>query len=698
MVSENALPAEPEFERLFADIAPGLHDWVLQDIIEWVRYIYERLVMFFNYYWTQFTALLSNVRNWILEQATNAITNWWHGLQFTFFWIKDTVFDILNRVTTIASEVYHNVSQALEGMVNRITSYIGPFFSQLGTQLGSWFSQVWTWISTTVSQLANTVWGWVQETWSRISTFFGDLWARVADWFDKLWQKLTEVWGDINSWISNLWAGIKNIPGLVLAGLEDVAGKIGDKLTGWLEKDIEEALKKMEEAAESEQPLTGSPFWAVLAEWLMALLPLLIPVIKKWLPRLFVAGGILALEKTGKLEDLVEKFITPAFVGVITHFEGLGPMAPQPGGSIAIPITKVLTTTIAGLSAFVLAGGVMGLFKQGGLGVVSAMLYDLTNFRTLTAAFMTAFAGVYIAQPMKYYYQDIARPLLPQLGDMREIAKDYGFAKGPRAGYDPIPLDQVEGMWAEGKENFRDVAKYHGLGDKWLDDLYDDSFTPPRYFPLKAMADAGIWDEEFYTSQLMKSGYTPPMIKGMLSMLQKMSLGEIKGVMLPLAITRFREGFSDVADLKTELGALGLPESKIDLYIFAAQLSYQTDYASDMLAAYRTQFRKDMITEDDFRKLLKGLGINPLKVEGYVLRENASKFKPPKVTKVPKVIPEYLTDEGQLRVNTAKEAFRRDLSSAAELEAELVKLEMPPDLAEAYTEFEIIRKTKPPTA
>lgn len=698
MVSDSAQPAEPEFQRLFADIEPGLHDWVLEDIIEWVRYIYERIQEFFNYYWSQFTGLLANVRNWILEEASRAIQSWWAGLQFTFFWIKDTVFNIWNSVSTIAQQVYQTVSQALEGVVYRITSYIGPFFSQFGTQLGSWFNQAWTWISTSVSNLAQTVWGWIQETWSQISAWSSNLWTNISDWFGKLWVKILEMWGDVTQWFGKLWDNVKDIPGLVLAGLEDVASKLGDKLTGWLEKDIEEAVKKMEGAAESGEPLAGSPFWAVLAEWVIALLPLLWTALRRWLPRLALFGGILAMEKTGALENLVEKFITPAFEDLIKHFESLGPMAPQPGSSLAIPITKTLTTTIAGLATFVLAGGVMGLFKQTGLGVVSAMIYDLTNFRTLTAAFMTAFAGVYIAQPMKYYYQDIARPMLPQLGDMREIAKDYGFAKGPRAGYDPIPLADVGRMWGEGKEAFRLAARFHGIGDKWLDDLYEDSFTPPRYFPLRAMADAGIYDEEFFVSQLMKSGYTPPMVRMMLDMLRKMSLGEIKGVMLPLAITRFREGFSDVEKLKTELQSLGLPDSKIDLYVFAAQLSYQTDYASDMLTAYRTQYRKDMISEADFRQLLQGLGINLLRIEGYILREKAGKYKAPKTTKAPEQVPEYLTDDGQIRVNTAKEAFRRNLSSAAELEAKLIELEMPPDLAESMVQYEIIRKTPPPAA
>ncbi len=695
MVSDNALPAEPEFERLFGDISPGLHDWVLEDIIEWVRYIYDRIREFFNYYWTQFTGLLANIRNWILEQATNAIRSWWAGLQFTFYWIKDTVYNIWTSVSTIAHQVYQTVSQALEGAVQRITSFIGPFFSQLATSIGTWFSQVWIWISTSVTNLAQTTWGWIQETWSKVSSFFGDLWARVADWFNKLWQHLGDIWGHISDWFKNLWTGIKDIPGLVLAGLEDVAKTIGDKLTDWLEKDIGKAVEEMEGAAEADQPLTHSPFWALLARWALALLPLLWQALKRWLPRLAVFGGILGLEATGTLEDLVGKFITPAFEDVIRHFEALGPMAPTSAGTMSVSLTKTLTTTIAGLATFVLAGGVMGFFKQTGLGVISAMLYDLTNFRQLTGAFMSTFASVYISQPIKYYYQDIARPFLPDLRGLCDIARDYGLSTGPNAGYEPIPLSMVGKMWGEGKEQFRLLARFHGLPDEWLVKIYEDSFTPPRYFPLRAMADAGIYDEEFFVSQLMKSGYTPPMVRAMLDMLRKMSLGEIKGVMLPLAINRFKEGFSDEVQLRQELEALGLPESKMDLYVFAAQLSYMTDYASDLLAAYKTQYSKGMIDQATFAAKLRGLGIKPDRVAAYVIRADAAKYKAPKVKPAPEEIPEYLTDDGQVRVNTAKLAYRRGVATAQELEAQLVSLQVPLDLADAMVQYEIINKTPP---
>jgi len=692
MASEYALPAEPEFERLFADLYPGLHDWVLQDIIEWVRYIYERVQQFFAYYWSQFTNFLTNVWNWIYERASQAILNWWYGIKDTFFWIRDKVYEIWNQVGTIGSEVYQNVSHALEGIVNRITAYIGPLFSQLWANLSSWFNQVWQWIATHVSQLAQTIWGWIQETWSRTSTFFADLWQRIADWFNSLWQKIVEVWGDITGWFGKLWEGLQDIPEKVGNFLASELVKVGEKLTGWLEKDLHEAIKEMEGAESIEEVARGSPFWGLLAVWMARLLPLIWVAFKAWAPRLALFGGILALEKTGKLEDLVEKYVTPAFVSILDHFEAMGPMAPQPGGDIAIPLTKVLTTTITGLATFVLAGGVIGIFKQMGLGVVSAMIYDLVSFRTLTAAFMTSLAAVYIAEPVKYYYQSLARPYLPALGHALSLAGEYALVPQAKIGPGSVTIGDLEWVNAKNREEFLNIIKYLGYSDEWGNKLYELADSPAKYFSLRAMADSGFWDEGYYISELLNSGYNIATVKNMVDMFRRFSLGEVKGVMLPLALTRYREGFTDEATLRTELSFLGLPEPKHELWVFAANLSYQSDYASDMLASYRDMYKKDMIDEADFRGLLRGLGIRSEKVEGYVMRANASKFKPPKVK--PRVA-YYATDEGEIKLRTAKEEFRRDIITAEQLYTQLVDLEMEVTMAKAIVDNEVLLKEIP---
>jgi len=697
MAEENVLPAEPEFERLFADIYPGLHDWVLQDIIEWVRYIYERTQMFFSYYWSQFLNLLSNVRNWILEQATNAIQSWWYGIQYTFYWIKDTVYNIWNRVATIATEVYHQVSQALEGMVNRITAYIGPFFSQLGTAISSWFSQVWTWISTNVSQLSQTIWGWIQETWSRISAFFASLGEKIGNWFAWLWEKLVAWWNSLGPWFSDLRERIDKVAGQVLAGLDAWAKSAWSSITEWLEKDAHDSVIALDKGSPWPTEEHGSPF---MESFWRAGSSALSFGSRNFINNFSAVTPESLASSPGWMENIHKWFaeiFTKPLHAISDIFESIGHTSPRPATDIIPKIAMAGVVLFSGLAAFTIGGELVSFFKHLGLGHVSAMLYDMVNYKVLTASLVTSLSLVYISTPVRYYYQELARPYFPDLGHALSLAGEYAFVTPAKSGAAVVTREALEGINQENKKAFMDVSRYQGFSDEWLDKLYELADSPAKYFALRGMADSGFWDEGYFIMELMNSGYNVPTIKNMLDMFRRYSLGEVKGVMLPVAMTRFREGFSNEEDLKTELRSLGLPEPKLDLYVFAANLSYQTDYASDLLAAYRTQFRKDMITEANFRQLLHGLGLNSVRVEGYVIRDNATKYKPPKVTKVPKVVPEYLTDEGQLRVNTAKEAFRRGLTTAAELEAELVNLEMPPDLAEAYAQFEIIRKTPPPT-
>ena len=695
--NELTLPAEPEFERQFADLYPGLDDWVLESIIEWIRDLGDRIGRCFNYYIGYIVNYIFQIRDWILERATMAIQNWWYGIQYTFFWIRDKVYEIWNRVATIASEVYHNVSQALEGLYHRITSYIGPFFSQLGTTISSWFSKVWQWISTHVAQLAQTIWGWIQETWSRISTFKSQLWTKLSDWFNWLWKQLVKWWNSLGPWFSDLRERIDKVAGQVVAGLEDWGKSIWAKITDWLEKDAHESVTALEKDSPWPTEEHGSPF---LENFWRACSSALSFGSRNFINNFStVTPESLALSP-GWMENIhrwFEEIFTKPLNAISDIFESIGHSSPRPATDIIPKIGLAGLVLFGGLAAFTIGGELVSFFKHLGLGHVSAMLYDMVNYKVLTASLVTALSMVYISTPVRYFYQEKARPYFPDLGHALSLAGEYAFVTPAKSGAARVTLDALDGINQENKQAFIDVARYQGFSDEWLDKLYELADSPAKYFAMRGMADSGFWDEGYFIMELMNSGYNVPTIKNMVDMFRRYSLGEVKGVMLPVAMTRFKKGFSTEDDLKTELKALGLPEPKIPLYIFAANLSYQTDYASDMLTAYRTQFRKDMITEADFRQLLAGLGINSMRIEGYVLRENASKYKPPKVTKAPTPVPEYLTDEGQLRVNTAKEAFRRGLSTAAELEAELVKLEMPPDLAEAYTEFEIIRKTPPPT-
>jgi hypothetical protein len=167
----------------------------------------------------------------------------------------------------------------------------------------------------------------------------------------------------------------------------------------------------------------------------------------------------------------------------------------------------------------------------------------------LTGAFMTSLAAVYIAEPVKYYYQSLARPYLPQLGQALSMAGEYALVPQAKIGPGSVTVGDLEWVNAENRKEFLNITKYLGYSDEWGNKLYELADSPAKYFSLRAMADSGFWDEGYYVSELLNSGYNIATVKNMVDMFRRFSLGEVKGVMLPLALTRFREGFSDVEDL-----------------------------------------------------------------------------------------------------------------------------------------------------
>jgi hypothetical protein len=670
---EDTIPQPEEILFPFQDQYPEIQDWILDDIIQWIEDLGNRVYNWFTNLLSQIISYFYSVRDYIISSLSSLVNNVWINLQSQFFGLSNYLSNIWNKLYSIGSEIVSSVSQYISQIISYIQNSICPFLNQILSNIGQMATQVYNTITSNLGQFAQSFLSWIQQIGSSIQGGLSWLWDNITGWFNSMIASIKDVWGNTSEWLKNTWDQIIQIPEKVGNFLASELDKIGDKLKEWLEKDVQDAVEHLEGAETEDQILKGSPFWAVLVRVLAYIGPILLALLKKWGPRIAIFGGILALEKTGKLEDLVEEYVTPAFQETLRSFESLGPIGPLPGGQIVTSITKAITATMTGLSMFVLAGGFMGLFKQVGLGTVAAMLYDVTNFRTLTASFMTALATVYIIRPVTYYYNNIARPNIPREGDVMRLAGEYAIDKA----------------------TFMELMGYHGYPEYWADRLYELADTPARYFALRAIADTGYWDEDFFEFELKNSGYNERTIPILKDMLRRYSKGEAKGYGITTVMKRYREGIIGEDQFKSELEILGIPEEKHSLFKFVADLDYQYDFASDMIAAYREQVRRGMIDTGTFRQQLIGLGIRPDKVEAYVLREEARMFKPPKVKPTPEPVPYYLTDEGSIKMKAEIEAFRRNLIDASELYARLINLQMEPGLAEAYVDYENIKKTKP---
>lgn len=100
----------------------------------------------------------------------------------------------------------------------------------------------------------------------------------------------------------------------------------------------------------------------------------------------------------------------------------------------------------------------------------------------------------------------------------------------------------------------------------------------------------------------------------------------LKGSYAATAIRAYKEGFYTHDQLTSTLETLSYQPIEIDQLTIRGNLEYQLDFALDLLGAYRDAYKKDIITEDQFRQALLGLGMIPDRVDGWVFRENIRKF------------------------------------------------------------------------
>jgi len=91
-----------------------------------------------------------------------------------------------------------------------------------------------------------------------------------------------------------------------------------------------------------------------------------------------------------------------------------------------------------------------------------------------------------------------------------------------------------------------------------------------------------------------------------------------------------KEGFRSDDELSATLKGFGFSDSVTNLMVAKDKLDYEYDYKMDLRAAYRDGFKKDLLTEGEFRTCLAGIGMVDERIGGEVLRETMRKT--PKVT------------------------------------------------------------------
>jgi hypothetical protein len=157
-------------------------------------------------------------------------------------------------------------------------------------------------------------------------------------------------------------------------------------------------------------------------------------------------------------------------------------------------------------------------------------------------------------------------------------------------------------------------------------------------------------------------------------------------------VTRYREGWIDDEQFAAEMSMLGYSQREIDRYAVEADLRFDLDWKTDLLALLKRQLEVDEISADEYLDQLETLGMEGDRAQTHLARVIAG-LRPriPIVEALPP-LPRYLTPTGRVEVRIVVESFRSAQITRSELIARLASLDMPDDLVIATADLEQIRR------
>lgn len=649
-------------------IVEPICDWI-DSAVEWVA---DKLEVFIN--WV--VGGVSTVVNWIFDTASN-IWTWvvdiYHDVRDWAMNAWDTIYLATRTATTRIWDWISSVGDVVMDWVTdtaiNLWDWITESISNLWTNISNWFTNLWDNISTAFYNFGQGVWEWIQSIPEAIGDFFSDLWENIATAFENIKTWFTETLVDTMQGWWDWFIGKLFDFGSWIGGLFEAAWN-------WINRDVP----------------GSSPWWegvleTVLGKWIEILM---------WVPSkvtpvvvdVFSTVVIEALRPIGEVFNNVAEVFMDAIDGFVA---ALGPTNPDVAGTAARSLASVGMTAIAGLAGMTLASSWLKPLGGAGMGQIAAMIYDMTNFKVITGAAITALTIAAIRTPMTYHYNEVFRPNLISERDFMELMSRRAFTE-PETLQNPDLVTAVRGLPAGGGQGYEmQYIGYRGYPDQYYGIFKELANTPLRYFPLAGIARTGFFDETWFKEALARSGYSKTAKDALLVMYQKMRDEVLQGSMSGAAVTRFKEGFDTEEQFHGNMTLLGYSDDQFAKYLVAAEMDYATDYARDLLTAYRDTLRQGKIDIDTYRQRLLGLGIVPERVEGYVLREVA-RLKPEEaLTPIGPPGEVYLTDTGKVQVDTIRRRRRKLLISRGDEVVALVALGTAQKYAEAIADNDDVR-------
>ena len=581
-----------------------------------------------------FQAIIGSISSGVASVITSlglSISGVLNSLTNGIIGITGAIGGIVGSVTTAVS---NSVSQVITSVANSISTVITTLTGSITNVLnavGNVTGYIITAISGAVSQISQTV----VSTISAISTQIQTSFTWITDWLGVQIPKI------LGTWFDTFVGKILDFPMWI--------GKLFDAVGAWITHDVP----------------GHSPWWHFGLDTLFSWIKDNVFGFFNYFFADPVHNTIYGLNTSfAFLGDFFGSVIDGMMNAVISFTSNVGPGDPSMALTHVSSIGKVAMASLTALAAMTLTGEVVGFWKHIGLGNISAIFYDMSNYKLITAGMMGALVGASIRTPLGLYFSNKFRQNIPSIRELQEMYTDESLT------------DAQFSQW----------MGYHGIADSWHDKYKDIAYRAMSPYQLKVAATDGSFDEGIFSRELTHAGFRPE-IKGMLmDSFRKASLVNLKVTAVTSDTYRFKKGFTDEDQFVNELKILQVGDAMIPAYLAATKLDYASDYLTDLETAYQNAVRAGQIGVDDYRQDLLNLGIVPERVEGKVFIEQA-RIKPiGAISPVSGAKAVYLTDAGKLIIDTTRRKRRKNIITRDQELAAFSDIGMPVDLAAAYAD------------
>uniref|UniRef100_A0A6M3XSW2 Uncharacterized protein n=1 Tax=viral metagenome TaxID=1070528 RepID=A0A6M3XSW2_9ZZZZ len=678
-------------EFISASILSGPGNAIWDDIFDWIANAVSSIV-------SSVTDYVGRAVDWIVDGVKTAVGYIVSPLETALEWVKgrlgavwDRLVDTYQAVRDWIGDAYNTVRSAVSSAIGTVESWISSGVGQVRSWISVEVGRVLPWLQAAIASLSSTISAWFGETWSRVAAAGADITRNLAGWVAGIRTDLSTfistITGQVSTsfdWLST-WMSENIVKPMdawwdrFLGNIFDFGAWVGelfDAIWGWLSEDIPGSSPRWEGIADAVGDWFYYWFGWYAEQWVKDPAKQAFRVLESGL---------------GWLGDIFNSITTTFMEALEAFVAGLGPTNPDIAADNYKSLASVGMTTLAGLAGMTLASSWMKPLGGAGMGQIAAMIYDMTNYKVITGAAVTALTAAAVRTPLTYHFNEIFRPYLLDRRDFMELMSRKAF-RAPEALQNPELVESVTALTAgDGMAYESRLIGYYGYPQQYHGLFRELANSRLGYFPLAGIARTGFFDRTWFTEALNRSGYSQTAVDALMVMYEKMVDETVQGSMSGAAVKRFKEGLTTEDQFRGEMTLLGYSEQQFPKYLAAAKMDYAYDYTMDLVSAYRDAVRKGHFDLGGYREALLGLGMVPERVEGYVLRERA-RLKPTEaLTPLAPPTAVYETDAGKVVIDTTRRRRRKLLITRDQEMAIFIELGMDPDYAGALADNDDVR-------